>query len=102
MQNLMHCKVTGKSATGILHLINQTLVDWFSQKQSNVEAATYGSEFLAAHIATEQVIELCYILRSMGVPIEKYTWLLGDNKSVITSSTNPSFISEQMSSSTGL
>ena len=41
--NLMHCKVTGKSATGILHLINQTPVDWFSRKQSTVETATYGS-----------------------------------------------------------
>ena len=87
--NLMHWKVTGKSATGILHLINQTLVDWFLWKQSTVETATYGSEFVAARIATEQVIELCYTLRSMGVPIEKYTWLLGDNKSVIMSSTIP-------------
>ena len=31
--NLMHCKVTGKSATGILHLVNQTPVEWFSKKQ---------------------------------------------------------------------
>ena len=63
----------------ILHLINQTPVDWISWKQSNVETATYGSEFVAAHIATEQVIDFCYKLRSMGVPTEKYTWLLEDN-----------------------
>ena len=87
--NLMHCKVTGKSATGILHLINQTPVDWFSKKQATVETATYGSEFVAARTATEQVIDLRYTLRSMGVPIEAYTWLLGDNKSVVTSSTIP-------------
>ena len=78
--NLMHCKVTGKSATGILHLINQTPVDWFSKKQATVETATYGSEFVAARQATEQVIDLRYTLRSMGVPIESTTWLLGDNK----------------------
>lgn len=87
--NLMHCKVTGKSATGILHLVNQTPVEWFSRKQSTVETATYGSEFVAARQATEQIIDLRYTLRSMGVPIEKTTWLLGDNKSVITSSTIP-------------
>jgi hypothetical protein len=87
--NLMHCKVTGKSATGILHLVNQTPVEWFSRKQPTVETATYGSEFVAARQATEQVIDLRYTLRSMGVPIEKATWLLGDNKSVITSSTIP-------------
>ena len=87
--NLMHCKVTGKSATGILHLINQTPVDWFSRKQPTVETATYGSEFVAARQATEQIIDLRYTLRSMGVPIEKASWLLGDNRSVITSSTIP-------------
>ena len=87
--NLMHCKVTGKSATGILHMINQTPVDWFSKKQATVETATYGSEFVAARQATEQIIDLRYTLRSMGVPIEKSTWLLGDNKSVVTSSTIP-------------
>ena len=87
--NLIHCKVTGKSATGILHLINQRPIDWFSREQSTVETATYGSEFVKANIATEQVIELCYTLRSMAVPIEKYTWLSGDNRSVITSSTFP-------------
>jgi hypothetical protein len=87
--NLMHCKVTGKSATGILHLVNQTPIDWFSRKQQTVETATYGSEFVAARQATEQIIDLRYTLRSMGVPIEKSTWLLGDNKSVITSSTIP-------------
>jgi hypothetical protein len=87
--NLMHCKVTGKSATGILHLINQTPVDWFSKKQSTVETATYGSEFVAARQATDHIIDLRFTLRSMGVPLETASWLLGDNKSVITSSTIP-------------
>jgi len=85
----MHCKVTGKSVTGILHLINQTPVDWFSKKQATVETAMYGSELVAARQATEQIVDLRYTLRSMGVPIESFTWLLGDNKSVVTSSTIP-------------
>ena len=72
----MFCKVTGKSATGILHLVNQTPVDWFSKKQATVETATYGSEFVAARQATEQVIDLCYTLKAMGVPIESFTWML--------------------------
>ena len=87
--NLMHCKVTGNSGTGIFHLINSTPVDWYSRKQPTVETATYGSEFVAARQATEQIMDLRYTLRSMGVPIEKATWLLGDNKSVITSSMIP-------------
>jgi hypothetical protein len=87
--NLLHCKVTGKSATGILHLVNQTPIDWFSKRQSTVETATYGSEFVAARIATEQIIDLRIVLRDMGVPIDGPSWLLGDNQSVITSSTIP-------------
>ena len=87
--NLQHCKVTGKSATGILHFLNQTPIDWFSKHQGTVEASTYGSEFVAARIATEHIVDLRITLRSMGVPIDGPSWLLGDNQSVVTSSTIP-------------
>ena len=87
--NLYHCKVTGKAATGILHFINQTPCDWYSKKQPTVETATYGSEFVAARTATEQIMDLRFTLRSMGAPIEEFSYLLGDNQSVITSSTIP-------------
>ena len=46
--NLMHDMITGRSVTGILHLINKTPIDWYSKKQATVETATYGSEFVAA------------------------------------------------------
>lgn len=87
--NLQHCKVTGKSATGILHFLNQTPVDCFSKRQGTVETSTYGSEFVAACIATEHIIDLRITLRSMGVPLDGPSWLLGDNQSVVTSSTIP-------------
>jgi hypothetical protein len=48
--NLMHDVTTGKSVPRILHLINKTPLDWYSKKQAMVETATYGSEFVAAHI----------------------------------------------------
>ena len=60
--NLMHDMVTGRSITGILHLVNKTPIDWFSKKQATVETATYGSEFVAARTCVEQVIELCNTL----------------------------------------
>ena len=88
--NLLHCKVTGKSATGILTMVNQTPIDWFSKRQATVETATYGSEFVAARIATEQIIALRIQLRDMGIPIDGPSWMFGDNRSVITSSTIPS------------
>jgi hypothetical protein len=87
--NLMHDFTTGRSATGILHLLNQTPLDWYSKRQGHVETATYGSEFVAARTATEQIMDLRYCLRMLGVPLDGPAWMFGDNQSVITSSTIP-------------
>ena len=46
--NHFHDFVTGRAVTGILHLLNQTPIDWFSKRQATVETATYRSEFVAA------------------------------------------------------
>jgi hypothetical protein len=87
--NLMHDLTTGRSCTGVLHVINQTPADWHAKRQSTVETATYGSEFAAGRTATEQVIDIRHTLRMMGVAIDGPTCMFGDNKSVITSSTIP-------------
>ena len=87
--SLMHDVVTCRSATGILHFLNQTPWEWFSKRQSQVETATYGSEFMAARQATEQIVNMRYMLCMLGIPIDGPSWLFGDNKSVITSSTIP-------------
>ena len=87
--NLFHDLATGRSMTGILHLVNQTPIQWFSKKQNIVETATYGSEFMAARQATEQIMDLRYTLRMMGIPLDGPAWLFGDNQGVITSGTIP-------------
>lgn len=87
--NLMHDNMTGRSATGILHLMNLTPIDWYSKRQDTVETATYGSEFVAARIATEQIMDIRNTLRYMGIPINDKTYMFGDNQSVVTSSTLP-------------
>jgi hypothetical protein len=56
--NLYHDMVTGRSVTGILHFCNQTLVDWYSKRQSTVESATFGSEFTTARIAVDQITDM--------------------------------------------
>jgi hypothetical protein len=84
--NLMHDVSTGRSVTGILHLVNKTPIDWYSKKQATVETATYGSEFVAARICIEQIIELRNTLRYLGVPIREKSYMFGDNKSVVDSS----------------
>ena len=43
----------------------------------------------AARLATEQIMDLRYTLRMLGVPIDGKAYMFGDNQSVITSSTIP-------------
>jgi hypothetical protein len=85
--NLYHDMITGRSVTGVLHLINQTPFEWYSKRQATVETATYGSEFVAARIAVEQIMDIRTTMRYLGVPITGKSVLFGDNQSVITSST---------------
>jgi hypothetical protein len=87
--NLMHCLVTGRSMSGFIHLVNQIPIQWFCKTQKFVETATYGSEFMVARQATEQIMDLRYTIRMMGIPIDGPAWMFGDNQSVITSSTIP-------------
>ena len=67
-------------------------IDWFSKKQGTVETATYGSEFVAHRTGTEQIMDIRFTLRYMGVPIDGPSWLFWDICLVITSSTIPSSI----------
>ena len=87
--NLNHCLATGRSVTGCLHFVNHTPIDSYSKRQATVETATFGSEFVASKTATEQRIDLSHTLRYLGVPIKTKSYLFGDNRSVVTSSTLP-------------
>ena len=87
--NLYHDLLTGRSVTGILHFVNQTPIDWYSKKQATVETATYGSEFVAARTCVEQIMDLRYTLRYLGVPLRDKSYMFGDNKSVVDSSSTP-------------
>ena len=66
--NLLHCHATGASLTACLHFCNHTPINWYSKKQATVETATYGSEFVAAKTATEQIMDMRYTLRCLGSP----------------------------------
>ena len=87
--NLLHDLITGRSVTTVLHFFNLTPGDWYSKRQATVENATYGSEFVAAKTATEQIVDIRQTLRCLGVPIKSKAYMFGDNKSVVTSSTVP-------------
>lgn len=81
--------MTGRSVTRILHLINKTTIDWYFKKQAIVATSTYGSELLEAKICVDQIIELRNLLCYLGVPINSKSYMFGDNKTVVDSSTIP-------------
>ena len=87
--NLHHDLTTWRSASGILHFLNQTPVDSFSKQQNQVESAMYGSELMAVWQAVEPIIDLCYSLHMLSVPLDGPSWLFGDNKSIVMSLTIP-------------
>ena len=70
-------------------MLNGTSIDWFSKKQGCVETAAYGSEFVAARIGVDKVVEMRYMLRMLGVPMKSLSIMFGDNYAVINSSTIP-------------
>ena len=81
--NLHHDQVTGKAVTACLHIVNATPSHWHTKRQATVETATYGSEFVAARIATDQIIDLRYTRMYLGVPVRSKSYMFGDNKSVV-------------------
>jgi hypothetical protein len=85
-----HDLLTRRSVTGIIVFLNKTPIKWFSKMQKTVETSTYGSELVAARIATEFAIEYRYALRMLGVELDGPTQMFGDNNSVILNTTIPS------------
>ena len=83
-------KVTRRSVTGILVLLNNTPIAWVSKRQKTVETSTYGSELVAARIAIDMIVEMRYKLRMLGVKLEDTSYLVGDNMAVILNTTLPS------------
>jgi hypothetical protein len=88
--NLYHDMLTGRSVSAVLHFMNGTPIEWFSKKQPTVKTATYGSEFVAAKLVTQQIMGLRTYLRYLGVPIQEgSTRLFGDNGSVVKGGSMP-------------
>jgi hypothetical protein len=87
-----HDLVTSRSITGILVILNNTPIRWISKLQKTVETSTYGSEVVASRIATEVILVIRYMLRSLGVVLEGPELMLGDNMSVILNTIVPSSV----------
>jgi hypothetical protein len=71
-------------------MLNNTPIRWVSKRQKTVEISTYGSELVASRVATEPILEVRYILRSLGLALDGQALMLGDNMSVVLNTTFPS------------
>jgi hypothetical protein len=84
-----HDKVTGRSISGVIVMVESTPIIWRSKRQGAVQTSTYGAEFSATRTATEEAITIRYMLRSLGIPVSKPSDLSGDNAGVISNATTP-------------
>jgi hypothetical protein len=64
------CRVTRRSHTGVLILVNRSPILWLSKSQNTVETSTFRNEFIAHKCAVEMIKGLRYKLRMLGVPLE--------------------------------
>jgi hypothetical protein len=71
-------------------MLNNTPIRWVSKRQKTVETSTHGSELMASRVATELILEVRYMLWSLGLELDGPTLILGDNMSVILNTTVPS------------
>ncbi|CAJ1948669.1 unnamed protein product [Cylindrotheca closterium] len=80
-----------KDHNGVFQLdkLNGTSIDFFSKEQSTVKTATSGSESVAAQTCAKQIMDLQQTLRYLGVLIRGQSYMLGDNESVMNSSSLP-------------
>jgi hypothetical protein len=87
--NLYHDMLTGRYVSVILNICNQTLVDWFYERQACVQTAKFGSEFVETRIAVYQIVDLSSTLRHLGMPIKVKSFMFGDNQTVVNNSAIP-------------
>ena len=82
-------RITRRSHTGIILMVNMSPVLWYSKRQNTVETSTFGSEIVALRIAIELIDSLRYKLRMFGVPLSGPARVFCDNESVVKTTTIP-------------
>lgn len=81
--------MTRRSHTGIFLFVQNAPILAYSKRQNTVEAATFGSEFVALRICKELIVALRYKLRMFGVPIDGPTNVFCDNRGVVKNASVP-------------
>ena len=72
--------VIPQSYSGIIIFVKNAPIIWLSKRQNTVEAATFGSEFVALLICKDLIVLLRYKLRMFGVPLDGRAHDFCDNR----------------------
>jgi hypothetical protein len=71
-------------------MLNNTPIKWISKRQKTVETSTYDSELVASRMTTKLILEVRYMLRSLGVALDGPAFMIGDDLSVVLNTIVPS------------
>ena len=80
---------TRRSTTGYVFYLANGAVSWSSQRQKLVTLSTNEAEYLAASVATRELVWLRKLLKDIGCPCAEETTLFVDNQSTIQLVKNP-------------
>jgi len=84
------CSNDANDCVGVHSVQNKDyLADVVTKRQGQVKTATFGSELVAAHAATEHVQDIQSALRLFGVHLDGPAWMCGGSQSAIKSSKIP-------------
>jgi hypothetical protein len=73
-------------------MLNYKPTRWISKRQKTVETSNYCSESVASRVSTKLILEVRYMLWSLGVALDGPGLMLGDNMSVVLNTTVPSSV----------
>jgi hypothetical protein len=82
-------KRTQCSRTGFIVSCNLAPIIWLSKQQATIKTSVFGTEFIAMKHRIKTLRGLRYKTRMIGIPLSGPTYIYGNNKSQVTSSSRP-------------
>jgi hypothetical protein len=72
------------STSGMVHLLNDSVIAWSSKKQATIALSTGKDEYVAASECTRKVVYLRQLLSKLGYPQHALTCIHKDNQTCIS------------------
>eukprot|EP00957_Ditylum_brightwellii_P005827 443270-Ditylum_brightwellii.AAC.1 len=79
----------GCSRTGYILYLNNAPIYWYFKKQGDIETSSFGAEFIVLKQHMEYIRGLRYKLWMVAIPMERPTFIFGDNHLVVANLSKP-------------